>query len=45
MYGKLAEDPEFILDMLEAVADFWRKNKSREAKIAYQQKLERERGQ
>ena len=44
MYGKLANHPEVILDLWEAVADFYRQNKSREAKIAYQQKLARERG-
>lgn len=44
MYGNLADDPEFILDMLEAVADWWHKTNSRRAQIAYQQKLARERG-
>lgn len=43
-YGKLADDPEFLAMMLEALMEWWHNLNSRRAKIAYQQKLARQGG-
>ncbi|CAG0948675.1 hypothetical protein ANRL3_00057 [Anaerolineae bacterium] len=42
LYGKFANDPEFLMKPYEAIAAWWHKNNSRVAKKEYQQRLARQ---